>query len=98
VATKTSETREHGASDAVFDKFFSDEMTKLLNSNMKSYKRLVDNDKLREKLKSALFGDVYSEFWLRNKEKKSQNTNLRNRTQKKKAKEDKATRIEFRRS
>jgi type I restriction enzyme, R subunit len=46
----------------VFDKFFNEEMTKLLNSNMKFYTKLVDNDKLREKLKSALFDVVYSEY------------------------------------
>ena len=52
----------------VFDKFFSEEMTKLLNSNMTFYKKLVDNEKLREKLKSALFDVVYSEY-LAQKEK-----------------------------
>jgi type I restriction enzyme R subunit len=46
----------------VFDKFFNEEMTKLLNSNMKFYKRLVDNEKLKEKLKSALFDVVYTEY------------------------------------
>jgi type I restriction enzyme R subunit len=46
----------------VFDKFFNEEMTKLLNSNMKFYKKLVDNEKLREKLKSALFDVVYAEY------------------------------------
>jgi len=45
----------------VFEKFFSEEMTKLLNSNMKFYKKIVDNEKLREKLKSDLFDVVYSE-------------------------------------
>src|SRR3989344_4980841 len=46
---------------AVFDKYFNQEMTGLLNNNMKFYKRLVDNEKLKEKLKSALFELVYYE-------------------------------------
>lgn len=46
----------------VFEKYFSEEMTKLLNSNMKFYKKLVDNDKLRGRLKTALFEMVYSEY------------------------------------
>ena len=54
---------------AVFDKFFNEEMTKLLNSNMKIYKRIVDNDKLRNKLKTALFDLVYFEY---NKKKRAQ--------------------------
>jgi hypothetical protein len=36
---------------------------------MKVYKRLVDNDKLREKLKIALFDLVYFEY---NKKKRDQ--------------------------
>jgi type I restriction enzyme R subunit len=47
---------------AVFDKYFNQEMTGLLNSNMEFYKRVVDNEKLREKLKSALFDLLYEEF------------------------------------
>jgi type I restriction enzyme R subunit len=47
---------------AVFDKYFNKEMTGLLNSNMDFYKRVVDNDKLREKLKAALFDLLYEEF------------------------------------
>jgi len=47
---------------AVFDKYFNDEMTKLLNSNMKFYKKLVDNPKLGTKLKTSLFDLVYYEF------------------------------------
>jgi type I restriction enzyme R subunit len=47
----------------VFEKFFNEEMTKLLNSNMKFYKRLVDNDKLRGRLKAALFEMVYTEHF-----------------------------------
>jgi hypothetical protein len=45
----------------VFEKYFNEEMTKLLNSNMKFYKKLVDNDKLRNRLKTALFEMVYFE-------------------------------------
>jgi len=37
-------------------------MTGLLNSNMYFYKRVVDNEKLREKLKAALFDLLYEEF------------------------------------
>jgi len=61
---------EHNSKEnvkAVFDTYFNQEMTKLLNSNMKFYKRLVDNEKLRTKLKSSLFDLLYFEF---NKKKK----------------------------
>ncbi|MDO8660988.1 MAG: hypothetical protein Q7K43_03800, partial [Candidatus Woesearchaeota archaeon] len=47
---------------AIFDKYFNEEMTKLLNSNMKFYKRIVDNDKLKSRLKTALFDVVYQEY------------------------------------
>ena len=47
---------------AVFDKYFNQEMTGLLNSNMDFYKRVVDNEKLRDKLKIALFNLLYEEF------------------------------------
>ena len=56
---------EHNSKEnvrAVFDKYFSKEMTGLLNSDMTFYKKLVDNDKLRKKLKSALFDLVYFEY------------------------------------
>lgn len=61
---------EHNSKEnvkAVFDKYFNQEMTKLLNSNLKLYKRIVENDKLKTKLKSDLFSLVYFEF---NKRKK----------------------------
>ena len=45
-------------------------MTKLLGSNMKFYKKLVDNDKLRLKLKSELFDLVYLEYNKKRKSKK----------------------------
>ncbi|MCB4791966.1 MAG: DEAD/DEAH box helicase family protein [Elusimicrobia bacterium] len=57
---------------AVFDKYFEDEMSKLLNSNMKFYKKLVENDKLREKLKYALFELIYKEY---NKKNETQSDN-----------------------
>lgn len=47
---------------AVFDKYFNQEMTELLNSNMKFYKRIVDNEKLKKQLKSALFELLYFEY------------------------------------
>src|SRR3989344_204977 len=56
---------EHNSKDnvkAIFDKYFNEEMTKLLNSNMKFYKRIVDNDKLKSRLKTALFDLVYHEY------------------------------------
>ena len=56
---------------AVFDRYFNQEMTKLLNSNMKFYKKLVDNDKLRLKLKSSLFNILYFEFNKKKKKEKS---------------------------
>ena len=55
----------------VFEKFFSEEMTKLLNSNMKFYKKLVDNEKLRDTLKADLFNIVYSEYFLLKDKKKA---------------------------
>ena len=64
---------EHNSKEnvkAVFDKYFNQEMTQLLNSNMKFYKKLVDNEKLKNKLKSALFDLLYFEY---NKKKKSEN-------------------------
>ncbi|MCW4000583.1 MAG: DEAD/DEAH box helicase family protein [Candidatus Bathyarchaeota archaeon] len=56
---------EHNSKEnvkVIFNRYFDDEMTKLLNSNMKFYKRIVDNEKLREKLKSALFDLVYYQY------------------------------------
>ena len=56
---------EHNSKEnvkAVFDKYFNQEMTDLLNSNMNFYKRIVDNEKLKTKLKTALFDLMYYEF------------------------------------
>ena len=47
---------------AVFEKYFDREMTELLNSNMDFYKRVVDNDKLRNTLKLALFDLLYEDY------------------------------------
>ena len=47
---------------AVFDKYFNKEMSDLLNSNLDFYKRVVDNEKLRDNLKLALFKLLYDEF------------------------------------
>ncbi|MEA2004161.1 MAG: hypothetical protein U9O53_04335, partial [archaeon] len=61
---------EHNSKEnvkAVFDKYFNQEMTKLLNRNMKFYKRLVDNGKLKNQLKTAIFDLLYFEY---NKKKK----------------------------
>jgi len=70
---------EHNSKEnvkVVFDRYFNEEISKLLSSNMRFYKRLVDNEKLRKKLKLALFDLVYYEY-TKNK-KKSQNS-LENR-------------------
>lgn len=61
---------EHNSKEnvkVVFEQYFATEMTKLLNSNMKFYKRINDNDKLKIKLKSALFDLVYYEYSKRKK-------------------------------
>ena len=49
--------------EVIFNKYFNEEMTKLLNSNMKFYKRIIDNDKLQKQLKSALLDLVYHEYF-----------------------------------
>ncbi|MGI6481680.1 MAG: type I restriction endonuclease subunit R [Methanobacterium sp.] len=53
---------------AVFDKYFNQEMSGLLNSNLDFYKRVVDNEKLRENVKVALFSLLYDEFGKKIKE------------------------------
>ena len=47
---------------AIFDRFMDEEIAKLLSSDMNLYKRIVDNEKLRKRLESALFDLVYQEF------------------------------------
>lgn len=48
--------------EAVFDKYFNHEMNKLLNNNMNFYKRIVDNEKLRKRLKTDIFNLLYLEY------------------------------------
>jgi len=70
---------EHNSKEnvkAVFDKYFNKEMTKLLNSNMKFYKRIVDNEKLKTKLKSALFDLLYFEFNKKKRDLKPQDRGI----------------------
>lgn len=47
---------------AVFDKFFDDELTGLLDNNMNFYKKIIDNDDLKKKIKASLFELIYSEY------------------------------------
>ncbi|MEN6552841.1 MAG: DEAD/DEAH box helicase family protein, partial [Methanobacterium sp.] len=59
------EKMEHNSREnveAVFDKYFNREMTGLLNSNMALFKRVNDNDELRDKLRYALFDLIYDDF------------------------------------
>lgn len=56
---------EHNAPEnvkAIFERYFNQEMTELLNSNIDFYKRVVDNEELRDTLKLALFELLYKEF------------------------------------
>ena len=66
---------EHNSKEnvkTVFDKYFNQEMTQLLKNNMEFYKRLVDNDKLKKKLKSVLFELLYFEYNKKKKEAKKE--------------------------
>ncbi len=66
---------EHNSKEnvkVIFPKYLDRELSKLLNNNMNFYKRIVDNEKLRKKIESALFELVYFEF---NKYKKKSNKN-----------------------
>jgi len=54
----------------VFPKYFDQEINRLLNSNMTFYKRIVDNEKLENKLKSLLFELVFSEFIKKGKKRR----------------------------
>ena len=47
---------------AVFNRYFEEEISKLLNNDVRLYKRIVDNDKLKRKLESALFDLIYQEY------------------------------------
>jgi type I restriction enzyme R subunit len=56
---------EHNSKEnvkVIFPKYLDRELSKLLNNNMDFYKRIVDNEELREKIESALFELVYFEF------------------------------------
>lgn len=66
---------EHNSKEnvkVIFPKYLDRELSKLLNNNMNFYKRIVDNEKLRKEIESALFELVYFEF---NKYKKKSNKN-----------------------
>jgi len=63
---------EHNSKEnvkAVFDKYFNKEISKLLNGSMNFYKRIVDNVKLRKRLKADIFDLLYLEY---NKMKKKE--------------------------
>lgn len=63
---------EHNSKEnvkAVFGKYFNQEMNKLLNGSMNFYKRIVDNVKLRKRLKADIFDLLYLEY---NKMKKKE--------------------------
>ena len=47
---------------AVFGRYFEKEMGELLNSNIGFYKKIVDNEKLRNELRSALFELIYLDY------------------------------------
>jgi len=53
----------------VFDSYFNEEMKTLLNNNIEFYKRIVDNEKLKDQLKSLLFDSVYNAFIQETKKK-----------------------------
>ena len=53
----------------VFDSYFNEEMKTLLNNNIEFYKRIVDNEKLKNQLKSLLFDSVYNAFIKETKKK-----------------------------
>jgi len=56
---------EHNSKEnvkAVFDRYFNQEMNKLLNNNANFYKRIVDNEKLRKRLKADIFDLLYLEY------------------------------------
>ena len=68
---------EHNSKEnvkVIFPKYLDRELSKLLNNNMDFYKRIVDNEKLRKKIESALFELIYFEF---NKYKKKKEINKR---------------------
>ena len=52
----------------IFGKYFEKEMHDLLNSNQNLYKRIVDNEQLRDKVRAALFELIYSDYRKNDKE------------------------------
>lgn len=46
---------------AVFDWYFDDVMIEILNNNTDFYKKIVDNDKIKKRLKDNLFQMIYNE-------------------------------------
>jgi len=59
---------------AVFDKYFNQEMNKLLNGSINFYKRIVDNEKLRKRLKTDIFDLLYLEYNKIKREKETSKT------------------------
>jgi type I restriction enzyme R subunit len=47
---------------AIFGKYFEEEMDALLNNNIGFYKKIVDNEKLRNEVRSALFELIYLDY------------------------------------
>lgn len=56
---------------AVFGKFFDSVMSEILSKNMDFYKKIVDNEKLKNNLEDGLFEMVYSEHSKKSKSKKA---------------------------
>jgi len=56
---------------AVFDKYFNQEMNKLLSGSINFYKRIVDNEKLRKRLKTGIFDLLYLEYNKMRREKEA---------------------------
>ena len=56
---------------AIFEHFFDTEITKLLNGNMNFYKKLVDNDKLRHRVREDVFDLIYYEYKKTKKQKEN---------------------------
>lgn len=52
----------------IFGKYFEKEMHDLLSSDQNLYKRIIDNEQLRDKVRSSLFELVYSDYKKNNKE------------------------------
>jgi type I restriction enzyme R subunit len=46
---------------AIFDNYFDDVMIEILNNNTDFYKKVVDNEKIKSRLKDNLFHMIYNE-------------------------------------